>query len=1072
MRFSSQFKRAALAAAISATLSAPVLAQDTASAMRGSVVGPQGNPATSTDIIIEHMPSGSTVRVSTDENGNFIANGLRVGGPYRVVLDSDTYRDAVYSDIFIKLGDTYRLQAQLEGETMERLEVTGQAINMASLNTGSSSSFGEENIESMPAFNRDLKSILRQNPLAVSLSDEDSSLTVAGSNPRYNSITVDGIGQNDDFGLNGNGYPTQRSPISLSAIQELSIDVVPFSAKNGGFSGAKINAVTKSGTNEFEGELFYEYASDSLAGDPEANRYDEDATAPELDFTEKTWGGALGGPIIKDKLFFFASYETYEEPKGIARGPVGAAANQVASVTEAEIDEVSEVARNVYGVEPGVWDARPEEEDEKFLLKLDWNISNEHRASLTYQTAESNNTNNNTGGRDAITLSSGWYDKSEDMSAYALQVFSNWNANLATDVKISYKDVETAQAPLLGLGFGDVTVQTSDGFVELGPDRYRHANELNNTTTEIQFNGEYLTGDHAIGFGFEWEEIDVFNLFVNDSRGIWEFDSIEDFRNRTASDFRYRNAYTNVSSDGAASFTNGGTAIYIEDTWTPTWNLEVTAGLRYERQSADDTPTYNENFEARYGFPNTENLDGESILLPRAGFKWDLNDNYRLRGGFGRYAGGRPNVWIANAYSNDGVTIVNSDLRQLDPSVYLENVDITSVPEAVQNTLQAGDGNTTPIDPNFELPNEWRYSLALDYSGDLGMLGKDWFASVEFIRTRKQSDVQWVDLGRTPLLDEDGNVVTTPDGGRIIYAVDDPLDNFTPSAPGDFNGVNRYDIMLTNGYGGESNIFTGSIGKAWNNGLSFNASYTNQDIEEAVNGGSSRAESNYQYVTVLDRQNPQPATAGYEIEHRFVLTAQYKTEFFDGYQSKFNLFYERVSGRPYSWALSSFRDQWLGDQTSFDDSDQYLAYIPSGPNDPAVRYEGGMTYESFMELAEAAGVDGYAGGYTPRNGSRGPWNTNIDFRYEQEIPGLLNDHRGSFYIDVKNVLALIDEESAQKHIIPFADTTQTMVDWAIDPETTQYVYSPVFGGFDDFAPTSYRASESTWQIKLGVSYKF
>jgi len=443
-----------------------------------------------------------------------------------------------------------------------------------------------------------------------------------------------------------------------------------------------------------------------------------------------------------------------------------------------------------------------------------------------------------------------------------------------------------------------------------------------------------------------------------------------------------------------------------------------------------------------------------------------------LRGGFGRYAGGRPNVWISNAYSNDGVTIVDADLRNLDPALYLENVDVTSIPQAVQDTLVAGDGNTTPIDPNFELPNEWRYSLGLDYSGGLGVLGEDWYASVEYIRTRKQSDVQWVDLGRKPLLDENGNVVTTPDGGRIIYAVDDPLDNFTPTTPGDFNGVGRYDIMLTNGYGGESNIFTGTIGKAWDNGLSFNASYTNQDIEEAVNGGSSRAESNYQYVTVLDRQNPLPATAGYEIEHRFVLTAQYKTEFFDGYESKFNLFYERVSGRPYSWTLSSFRDNWLGDQSDFDDSDQYLAYIPAGPNDPAVRYEGGMTYERFMEIAEAAGVAGSAGGYTPRNGSRGPWNTNIDFRYEQEVPGLFNDHRGSFYIDVKNVLALIDEDSAQKHIIPFADTTQTMVDWAIDPETTQYVYSPVFGGFDDFAPTSYRASESTWQIKLGVSYKF
>jgi hypothetical protein len=1071
MSTSMRFSRTASAIAVALGLaSASAVAQDTSASMRGSIVGPTGEGAANTRVIIEHVPSGSRLEVTTDETGNFIASGLRVGGPYRVTLDSDLYRDTTYSEVFLKLGETYRLTAQLEQSNVERITVTGAALNPASMNSGSTSSFGEDNIRNMPTFNRDLKDIIRQNPLAVNLADEDSSLTVAGSNPKYNSITVDGIGQNDDFGLNGNGYPTQRSPISVAAVEQLSIDVVPFSAKDGGFSGAKINAVTKSGTNEFEGEVFYEYTSDSLTGNPDASRYEPDAAAPDLDFSEKTWGFAVGGPIIKDKLFFFVNYEKYEEPKSVERGPIGAAANQQASVTQDEVDQITQIARDVYGVDVGTWNANPVQEYEKILVKLDWNINNNHRAAFTYQTAESNATNNNGGSSSTLPLSSRWYDKSEKLDAMALQVYSNWTSNFSSDIKLSRKNVETAQAPLLGLNFGQVNIRTADGTVQIGPDQYRHANALENTTTEFQFNGEYLTGDHAIGFGYEYEEVDIFNLFVPASLGVWDFDTIADFENQEAAYFAYRNAFTNNANDGAASLTPATHAFYIEDTWTPSWDLEVSFGLRYERQSVDGTPRYNQNFEDRYGFANTENLDGRDIWMPRAGFKYQLNDNYRLRGGFGRYAGGRPNVWISNAYSVDGVTVVDAPFSVT--SNYQSGVDITTIPQEVRDSLTAGDGNTTPIDPNFELPNEWRYSLGLDYEGDLGFLGEDWYASAEYIRTRKQNDVRWVDLARRPLTDADGNVVTTADGGRIIYVVDDPLDNFTPTEPGEFGGVDRYDVMLTNGYGGNSNIYTFSLGKAFDNGISLNTSYTHQDVNEAVNGGSSQAASNYQYVTALDRQNPLPATAGYEIEHRFVITAQYSTELFAGYESKFAMFFERVSGRPFSYVMSSFRDSDLGDQSAFNRSSQYLAYIPTGPNDPNVVYEGGLTYDDLAQIIADKGLEQYAGGYTGRNEARGPWNTNIDLRFEQELPGFWEGHKGALYLDVKNVVALFDKDSAQQHVIPFADTTQGIVDFGGLTDEGQYIYAPVFGGLDDYAPTRYRAEASTWQVKVGVRYNF
>ncbi|MDX1705627.1 TonB-dependent receptor [Pseudidiomarina sp.] len=1050
--------------------SAPVMAQDTSASMRGSIVGPQGQGAANTTVEIEHIPSGSRLEVTTDESGNFIVNGLRVGGPYRITLDSNVYRDATYEEVFLKLGETFRLTAQLEEESIERIQVTAEAINYAQLNSGSSSSFGEEQIESLPTYGRDLKDIVRLNPLATQIGEGDE-LVVAGNNPKYNSITVDGIGQNDDFGLNANGYPTQRSPISIDAIEQISVDVVPFGAEHGNFTGAKINAVTKSGTNDFRTSLFYQYTSDSLAGDPEPSRYEPNRPAPTLNYQEKTYGLSVSGPVIKDTLFFYANFEKTDEPKSVEAGPMGSNAANTANVTQAEVDEVIRIAREVYGVNAGDWNVNPVEEDQKVLIKLDWNVNNAHRASFTYQNTDGNSTRNNDGGRNELRLSSHWYNNTQELNAYALQVYSNWTSNFSSDVKLSYKTVETGQIPLLGKGFGDVTVYGANGRIALGPDRYRHANQLSNDTLQFQFNGDYLTGDHSIGFGYEFTSNDIFNVFVESSLGRWEFDSIADFENRQASDFAYSNAYTNDANDGAAEFTQGTHVLYLQDTWQPSWDLELTFGVRYERITAEDAPTFNQRFFDRYGFANTENLDGKDLILPRFGIKYQLTDDVLLRGGFGRYGGGRPNVWISNAYTNDGVTIVPFDDNTLPGSVYLDNVDITQVPQAVQDQLVPGDGNTNPIDPNFDLPTDWRVSLGFDWTTDLGILGEDWYTSAEYIYTRRKDDVRWVDLARRPLLDANGNVVTTADGGRIIYVVDDPLDNHVPNGIGDDNDVDRYDLMLTNGDGGKSQIFTATMGKAWDNGLSFRTSYTHQDIEEAVAGGSSTATSNFRFPIAKDIQNVEPGTASYQIEHRFMADITYNTEIFSGYKSTFGVFWERYSGRPFSYVLDTFRFNKFGDQDQFDSTSRYLPYIPTGPNDPNVVYRSGFGYDELAGYLEAADLLKYAGGYAPRNPDRGPWNTTLDLKYTQELPGLWEGHKGELYVNIRNVLAIFDKETAQQHAFRFGDNGNRLVSVNLDDQG-RYVYGRPFGGFTNEAPTTYLPERSTWQAKIGVRYSF
>lgn len=1077
-----KMKLTRIAAVVALTLGlSGVAVAETSSSMRGQIVGPAGQVVADTRIIIEHVPSGTRTTAVTNEAGAFVASGLRVGGPYRVIIETDTFEGQTLEDIFLQLGAAYRLNAQLEERKAqyERITVTGRAMNFTSLQAGSSSTWGENEIQTLPAFDRDLKDIVRQNPLATDLGDDNRSLTVGGNNPRFNSITVDGIGQNDDFGLNSGGYPTNRSPISIDAIEQVSIQSVPFNARYSGFTGARINAVTRSGTNDFFGSVFYEYAGDDLAGNPKASRYSPTDTRPELDYKEESVGFSVGGPILKDRLFFFANYEKYKEPTSIAQGPKGSSAIEPKDIDPSLISDVQRIAQNVYGVDAGDWNVQPDQKDEKFLLKLDWNISNDHRAAFTYQRAEDEAANNTrASGNTTLNLNSNWYTRTQKMDNFALQLYSNWSSNFSTEFKASVKDVKTGQDPSLGLHMGAVAVRFKAdendaggaGTINIGPDRSRHANRLETKTTELQLHGEYLLDAHSIQFGVEHQKIDVFNLFVQSSLGVYTFESLADFENRFASRVDYQNAYSNVVNDGAAEFSYGSTALYLQDTWDVNWDLTLNFGLRYERYTSSDTPSFNQNFFDRYGFDNTNNLDGIDLLLPRFSFNYEWTDNITVRGGVGLFAGGRPNVWISNAYTNDGVTIVAA------PSIFNQsNIDITSVPQAMKDSLSSGDGNTTPIDPNFKMPYDTRYSLALDYEDlNLGVLGDSWFASAEFIYTKKNREVAWTNLTKVALLDADGKHVTSM-GGRPLYVGWDPLNGPRPDTIGGYN-TDRNDIMLTNVSGGDSVISTFSMGNAWDNGVSFRLSYTHQNVKDITSGGSSTAHSNYNFQTAIDKNHPVIGHASYEIKHRFMASLNYTEEFFAGYKTHMSLFWDRTSGRPYSYALNAYQFRGFGDSAGPNNlwtSSNYLPYIPTGADDPNVRYNGDFTYDEFAGYLEAANLTQFAGGYAERNsGNRGPWNTNLDFRLEQEIPGFFNKHRGAIYLDVRNVLAIFTDN--QRHTVRHSDTGIPLVDIDIDPITGQYIYSRPHGGFDETArsATYYNARASTWSAKIGVRYRF
>ncbi|MCQ8878642.1 TonB-dependent receptor [Pseudoalteromonas shioyasakiensis] len=1050
-------------------VSTSAMAADTSSAMRGKITTPSGSAAANVKIKVIHQPTGTISELTTNESGTFIANGLRVGGPYTVVVDSDTYNDTTLDNIYLELGDTYRLSSQLAPLNMEKIEVSGFKIVQQS--GGSSSVFGEDTISNMPSFNRDIKDIARLNPLAsINGSGE---LTFAGNNPRTNSLTVDGIGQNDDFGLNYGGYPTAQPPVALDAIEQISVDVSPFSASKGNFGGGTINAVTKSGTNEFKFSGFYEISTPDMAGDVDSISQIYADGRPVLDEdghrtysvsqvepiqSEERFGFNVGGPLIEDKLFYFVNYNSWKSELDLDYGFEGSGAANEYNVSQEQYNAFLSTLDSVYGMQDSLG-GDPEDTNETLLVKLSWNVNDDHRLDFTYQWQDDQDERNFGTGGDTVSMASNRYTYATKFNNFSTKLYSDWNENFSSEIGIAYKDVTSNSVTNSSIGSVKVEEYYNGPAYQFGTDQYRHANESSTENLTLTFDGTYLLDEHELEFGIKYESLNLYNLFAANSLGSWEFDSLDGFANREVGnyngsyDFTYSNAYTNNSADTAYDATRSQLAVYIEDTFYIGDDLEVNAGLRYERLASDDKPTYNENFYNTYGFSNQENLDGLDIILPRVGFKYYATEALTISGGIGRFQGGIPNVWYNNSYQKDGITLVDAPASVIDGYYANNPADITQVPGAIQDSLVKGAGSTNYIDPNFELPSSIRTQVGFEYDFDSELLGNGFKWQAEIAYHKKENEAVWHNTAIRP-------VGTTADGERVINEsiyTGDLQDNF--------------DIAMTNSSeDGRSVIFSTALAKEWDNGLYISTSYAHQDITEASSGSSSQAQSNYLYNVTKNRNEDLAQRGSYEVEHSFKVNVSYHTEFFSGYNTKFDVYFERRSGRPFSYTMGMYNDGDLGDTRDFDSSSAYLAYIPTGADDPNVNWaESDMSWAELETLLNRAGIS-ERGQILDRNTGTQPWVTTMDISIKQEIPGFAEGHSGEVYFMIDNFANLLNSDWGVEKRLSY--TEQALYDFTGLDDEGRYLIEAKYNGSDVRNYSQIDTAASAWQAKIGISYKF
>ena len=1046
------FKRTAIAAAVAMTLSGTAIAQDTSSSLRGTVATQAGETVANATITLRDERNGNVRTYTTNEQGAFAARGLSVGGPYTLIAEGPEGRRDVVENVFLTLGDSESIMLTVRSD-METIKVSGTSTTNPLYGSNSpAANFNLSDLQDSPAINRDLKDIVRVDPRIYVDRSFGDGIQCLGASPRNNSLTVDGVRLNDNFGLNSNGYPTQQMPFSYDAIEQVAVEFAPFDVQYGGFTACNINAVTKSGSNELHGGFFYDYTSDSFRGDKL-----EGADLDNGNYSEDRYGFNLGGALLEDTLFFFVAYEKFEGVTNFTRGPADSnAGTPVQGVSQAQLDEIAKIAREVYNYDVGAPISSAPVEDEKLLVKLDWNISNSHRASLTYNWNDGGNLTNSDGDNDEYEFANHRYFRGAESTSYVGQLFSDWTDNFSTEVRVGYSELDNTQETVGPKDFGDfqiVTFNDPDGdgvdsraTVYLGADDSRQANDLYYDTMFYKLRGTYFVGDHIISGGFEREDLDIFNMFVQHSRGgEYDVTGIENFRNGIIDRLYYGSgAGSNDPRDAAGEFGYAVNTAYLQDEYYyADMDMTITAGLRYDWYTSSDKPVLNTKFQDRYGFANTNTFDGEGLLQPRLGINWVVSPELEVRGGFGLYSGGNPNVWMANNYQNNGIS--QAQVRLNDVNLF--DIDLTGdgrpgydVPQQLFDQVANADGDSAvnALDPNFEIPSEWKYALGATY-----FLPDDYVLQADFMYTQKQNEAMIKNIAVQP--------AKTLADGRVIYERRDPS--------------RGEDLLLTNATE-DSDVTSVSLAlsKSYDFGLDMSVAYAYAKSEDSHPMTSSVAYSNYTNIALSDLNDPRPATSNYEIPHRFTFRATYKQEFFDGYETTFSLFGSANKGRPYSFTFAEPRGTSIGGADITDG--RQLLYVPTGADDANVVFGPEFNQEAFFDFVNQSGLGEFAGGIAPRNEFYSQWWHKVDLRISQELPGLMDGHKASLFFVIDNFTNMLNDDWGVLYQAGFPQY-QEVVEATVDDQG-RYVFNEFFQPGGQGRVTN----ASLWEARIGIEYKF
>jgi hypothetical protein len=1038
---------------------------------------------------------------------------MRVGGPYTVTASFVGYQNTRREGIQLQLDATREIDFQLQPETaeMEEVEVIGRRSDaiIDKDRTGAATNVSTEEIEELPTIGRSITDFTRLVPQAQG----DGSL--AGANSRYNSIQIDGATLDDVFGL-GEAVPGSQAgaePISLDAIKEFNINISPYDVTASGFTGGQINAITKSGSNQFEGSFRFKGGTEDFTGDnPEGIGTGE--------FNQAFYVGTFGGPIIQDELFFFVSAEVKRESSPLdTRVGADLEGDNVFRAPVDRVDGIQSILDSTYSYQPGGFSPLTQREDnQKLLVKLDWNINDSHRLTVR---------NNYVNAQDDAGISRDPEDFSFGNRQYVFRSLQNsatatLNSTLSNSMFNEARFVYTRivdERDVQDSAFPEMEVTLDGGralFAGIG--RFNQANRLQQDLFEFTDNFTYEVGNHSLTIGTSNKFYQFENLFIQDFFGSYTFDSFETpagdeisveraLRNGQPTQYFYSYATEAAGSNQPqAEFSALQLGGYVQDEWQVLPELRLTLGVRVDVPILPDEPTFNPTAYEAYGRSTADVASGNPLWSPRIGFNYDenlLGDNLstQVRGGVGIFSGDPPYVWVSNQYSNTGANLNRiaagfSGLQYTqDPEACANSSDPANDPACQYNPnrrfIPQGIGDDPTAQPlplnapfcqgnsdsarcsallepqqttevnliadDFTYPQTFRTNLAIDQQMPLGFV-----ATLEGIYSSSINDVTFRDLN----LEQTGESRY----GRPLYS--GPVsDRFTNA------------ILLENTNKGYQYSLTGQLQRQVNQGVGGSLSYTYNRATNVNNGSSSRAISNWTFNENKDVNDAGLGTADYEIRHRVLGTLNYTFNYADRFGTTIGLVYEGRSGEPFSWIYDGNANGDTGDGATEND----LVYVPENQSEIFLDSQNWELLDAFIEGNDA--LDEARGSVIDRNTAQAPWQNILDLHLSQSIQ-TFTGQRVRITADVVNVLNLLNDEWGRIRNTSF----NSIQAWSFESYVTEEQVGTEVNGRvvtqDDVGKPRISFDEETvreklngeqffiediasrWRLRLGVKYTF
>jgi hypothetical protein len=1033
-----------------------LMAQVTTSSINGKVVA-DGESVIGATITAVHEPSGTRYNAVTNADGRYTIQGMRVGGPYTVTIEYIGFKPEVRRGINLSLGNAEAINVDLKEDTQELSEVTVTGVAGRSGN-GAATNFSRQSIENAPTVDRNIYDVAKLSPL-VNV-NRNGGITIAGQNNRYNSFQIDGMVANDVFGLTSsgtNGGQTGANPISLDAIDQIQVVASPFDVRQSGFTGGAINAITKSGTNKLTGTAYMYYTNENLYG--HYSRY-YDKKQMLNDQSTQTYGFTLGGPIIKNKLFFFTSYE-YKKlsyPQTLYPGASGYFLDT--ETAQKMVDHYYDVT----GIQEEYAQRDINREGTSLLGRLDWNINDKNHLSVRYQGNFSYDDNVSVSSYN-YTFNHSGYRMKDRTNSFVAELTSHISDKVYNELRFGgtyvrdHRDV-AYQGPT-------IYISTSPR-VSMGTEYSSGVNYLNQDIYTLEDNLSIYAGDHTFTLGIHDEYYKMKNAFIQAAFGEYVYSSIDDFLN-DATPSSYVCKYSDESLTGTTQwgcpFKAGLFGIYAQDKWDPSTRFELTYGLRLDMPFYYNHPTWNDefnktvNWSQKYGVRVGRRPATEVNASPRVGFRWFLDKEHKglLRGGAGIFNGRTPFVWIENAWANTGMEMKGTTIYSNAPK-FSETANMT--PQEIINAY--GGSSAKPdivtIDHRFRFPQAFRANLAWEQELPWGIN-----MTLEAMYSKALNAVWFENL----CLTQQGKVYAVP-GVEASAAPYYSSSQYSPTTDGGQYAANSI-INLTNTNKGHSYSFSAQFEKSFDFGLDVLASYTFGHSYSVNDGTSSVATSNWGYFYSVDPNEKKVSYSMFDIPHKVMVQLNYNSKRYGAgrWQTHVGLTYNGYSGTRYCLTMS--------DKTSASFNGDYrrgnsLLYIPTETELAKMNFsseEDRTEFENWIENDKYA--KNHRGQYARRNSNASPWENHFDFHLTQDFFYL--KERGSkisLVFDILNVGNLLYKHWGETYSGGW--NKNILQCQSVSYDKTTGVGTSTFSFVGEAPELS--DVESRWQMQLGLRVTF